>query len=77
MPLPTDSGARAASSVDPARCPLCGQANRCAQSDPATRKLPCWCFSTPVSPGTLARLPEEARDKACLCPNCATLDEPG
>lgn len=62
--------------LDPNRCPLCGQANQCTQSDPATTALPCWCFSAPVSRAALERLPELARGKACLCPRCAALDEP-
>ncbi len=59
--------------VDPQRCPLCGAANQCTLTNPATATLPCWCFSTPISADALARIPAEARQQACLCPACAQL----
>ncbi|WP_263146276.1 cysteine-rich CWC family protein [Pseudomonas sp. RIT-PI-AD] len=58
-PLPTDI------------CPLCGQINHCTQSAEETREQPCWCFSAPVSRHALHRLPDAARNRACLCPRCA------
>jgi hypothetical protein len=32
----------------------------------------CWCFSTPIAPGVLERIPAEARGRACVCQACAT-----
>ncbi len=55
--------------VDPARCPLCGEPNACELAGGRTR---CWCFETPVPAETLARVPAEARDLACVCRPCAT-----
>jgi len=56
-------------------CPVCGQSNRCTLADPRTVDQPCWCFSETIDPAVLAALPEELRDKACLCPGCAGLVE--
>lgn len=67
----------AAPEIDPARCPLCGASNRCAMSDPATReaalanKLECWCVTARIDAAQLARIPLDARRRACLCPACA------
>jgi hypothetical protein len=32
---------------------------------------PCWCRQVDFSADLLARVPEAARDRACLCPRCA------
>lgn len=56
---------------DPSLCPLCGQSNRCTQSDPALEGQPCWCFSTHIERNALERIPPELIDRACLCPRCA------
>ncbi len=57
-------------------CPLCGQANQCAMElEKATGQAqpPCWCTlpSVSFSEELLARLPPEARHKACICARCA------
>lgn len=31
---------------------------------------PCWCVSQTFSAELLARLPDEAQGKACICANC-------
>ncbi|HEY0288916.1 MAG TPA: cysteine-rich CWC family protein [Pseudomonas sp.] len=54
-------------------CPACGSSNRCTLADPRTADQPCWCFSTDIDPAVIASLPEDLRNKACLCPRCATL----
>lgn len=59
------------SNVSPQLCPLCGYSNRCSLADPRTATHPCWCFSVSIDPERLAALPDELRDKACLCPRCA------
>jgi hypothetical protein len=32
---------------------------------------PCWCTQAEFSPALLARVPAEARDRACICASCA------
>lgn len=64
----------AALPVDPARCPLCGQGNGCAQE--AARATgqpqpPCWCMSADFPPPLRAQVPEAARGRACICAACA------
>jgi hypothetical protein len=54
--------------VDPARCPLCGQANDCRI---AAGEATCWCFEAPVPPEVVARVPAEASGVACVCRRCA------
>jgi len=34
-------------------------------------QLPCWCTGTTIPRETLARIPPEARNLACICPACA------
>ncbi len=57
------------SAPDPARCPLCGEENRCGV---AAGSSSCWCFEAPPVPGeVLARVPAEAQGVACVCQRCA------
>jgi hypothetical protein len=58
--------------IDPARCPLCGEANQCQL---AAGRPTCWCFETPVPAAVLARVPLAAQGIACVCKRCATGDE--
>jgi hypothetical protein len=60
--------------IDPARCPLCGEANHCQT---AAGHPTCWCFEQPVAAHVLARIPLEAQGVACVCKRCAggTTDE--
>ncbi len=67
---------RAAADVlpDPGRCPLCHAPNRCAmETERATGQPqpPCWCTTAAFAPELLARVPEPARGRACICPACA------
>lgn len=61
--------------IDPALCPLCGQANLCAMEQarasgtPATE--PCWCTQIDFGADLLARVPEAARRVSCICAVCA------
>ncbi len=60
--------------VDPGRCPLCGAANGCAmqaERDTGQPQPPCWCTRATFSDALLARVPEAARRKACICAACA------
>ena len=59
--------------IDPSRCPLCGQDNRCAmeiERDTGQVQPPCWCVDATFSPGLFARIPTEARGQACICAAC-------
>jgi Cysteine-rich CWC len=59
---------------DPARCPLCGEANRCAtqrQRDTGRPQPPCWCMEADFSRDLLARVPAGQRGLACICARCA------
>lgn len=59
--------------LDATRCPLCGGDNRCAMEiERATgqKQGPCWCVSQTFSAELLARLPDSAQGKACICANC-------
>ncbi len=56
------------------RCPLCGQPNLCAlemQRATGQPQPPCWCVDVRFSPELLARVPEAAQRKACICAACA------
>jgi hypothetical protein len=55
--------------VDPARCPLCGDANACAM---LRGEDACWCAGAAISTDALARIPQPARGVACLCAACAS-----
>ena len=60
--------------TDPTRCPLCGQPNACAMEvERATGQPqpPCWCTQATFAPALLARVPEDARRRACICAACA------
>ncbi|QSI75546.1 cysteine-rich CWC family protein [Niveibacterium microcysteis] len=54
-------------------CPLCGGANSCAPAQAGRLDVECWCTKTIISPDALARVPAELRNKACLCPRCASV----
>ena len=67
-----------ASALDPSRCPLCGQPNRCAmevQRETGVAQPPCWCTGVSFDAALLARVPAEAQQRACICHACA-LAEP-
>ena len=60
--------------LDATLCPLCGKANRCAmelERASGEPQPPCWCTGVTFAPEALARIPAQARDRACLCPACA------
>ncbi len=57
------------------RCPLCGEANRCAmerERETGQPQPPCWCTQADFSPALLASLPAASRGIACICARCAT-----
>ena len=54
--------------IDPAQCPLCSGDNACAA---VKGEAACWCFDVTFVPEFLERIPEAARNKACVCRGCA------
>lgn len=63
------------SSIDPTCCPLCGENNQCAVTlgqDPST----CWCHQPEIviDKTLLAKIPQAARGKACICQQCVALN---
>lgn len=69
------------------RCPLCGQGNQCAMATLAANANEsvrqaacdsCWCRELEIPAAVLARIPEPARGRACVCPTCcnAGMSEP-
>jgi prepilin-type N-terminal cleavage/methylation domain-containing protein/prepilin-type processing-associated H-X9-DG protein len=58
------------SSFNPSQCPLCGAANECLLCSPAAHKGPCWCVKVEVPEALLARVPENFRNRACICRHC-------
>jgi hypothetical protein len=53
------------------RCPLCGEENDCAAARTGSFEAPCWCREVVIDRQALARVPQEQRDRACLCRRCA------
>jgi hypothetical protein len=61
--------------LDASRCPVCGEANRCAielERETGQPQGPCWCMQAAFARGVLDRVPAEARRLACICARCAT-----
>ncbi len=55
---------------NPAECPLCGGANDCQLCSPVAYKGQCWCAHEEISGELLARVPENFRNRACICHTC-------
>ena len=55
---------------NPAACPLCGGSNECQLCSADARKGRCWCFSVGMPDALLARVPENLRNRACICLRC-------
>jgi len=55
---------------NPACCPLCGGANACQLCSPAAYKGQCWCAREEFPAELLARVPENLRNRACVCRAC-------
>jgi len=49
------------------RCPICGGPNDCGM---AAGKNECWCASVKISAEALAKAPEGAKGKVCVCRKC-------
>jgi hypothetical protein len=53
---------------------LCGRGNDCAQERERATGVPqgpCWCTQVDFGAELLARVPAQAKDRACICPQCA------
>ena len=56
-------------SINTAICPLCGEPNQCAMAaDPNASE--CWCESVVFPEELLAKIPDNAARKTCVCQNC-------
>jgi prepilin-type N-terminal cleavage/methylation domain-containing protein/prepilin-type processing-associated H-X9-DG protein len=55
---------------NPAACPLCGEANACQLCSPVAFKGRCWCAHEKIPDELLARVPENFRNRACICHPC-------
>jgi hypothetical protein len=60
-------------------CPLCGGPNDCrmtspepgSRADDAARAAgECWCRNVEVPAGLIERVPEDLRNRRCICPAC-------
>ena len=61
--------------IDPSKCPICGDPNQCAQEIAKATGTPperCWCITATFSSEVLDRVPEEAKNKACICSKCVS-----
>lgn len=65
--------------LDTTRCPLCGEANRCAveiERETGVAQGPCWCLVATFTDALRERVPPEARGLACICARCAAAAAP-
>ncbi|SDS84654.1 Cysteine-rich CWC [Halopseudomonas xinjiangensis] len=53
-------------------CPLCGSDNACQPARTGSFDGDCWCKQMVVDAEVLQRIPDAARDTACLCQRCAS-----
>ncbi|WP_434610074.1 cysteine-rich CWC family protein [Pseudomonas sp. D2-30] len=60
---------------EPDHCPACGGANDCTLADPRTADRACWCYGVSIDPAVLLALPADLRNRSCLCPRCAQVDD--
>lgn len=51
--------------IDDKTCPLCGQANDCK-----AHQGNCWCMDIKVPKELLEKVPENKKNKACICKSC-------
>ncbi|MFG0411709.1 cysteine-rich CWC family protein [Pseudomonas sp. FYR_11] len=61
--------------TDQQHCPACGALNHCSLADPRRATQACWCHGVTIDPSVLQALPAALRDKACLCPRCAAVED--
>ncbi|WP_169817419.1 cysteine-rich CWC family protein [Caryophanon tenue] len=51
-------------------CPLCDADNQCLANTPNVAN--CWCMTKTFHEWVLAQIPEDAKNKACICEGCLT-----
>lgn len=51
-------------------CSLCGEENYCMAG--ATEQGSCWCVQEKFPKGIFDLVPEESRNKQCICQKCVT-----
>jgi prepilin-type N-terminal cleavage/methylation domain-containing protein/prepilin-type processing-associated H-X9-DG protein len=51
-------------------CPLCGGPNHCQLCSIVGTKGPCWCALFEIPAALIARVPEEFRNRSCICQPC-------
>ncbi|WP_081945604.1 cysteine-rich CWC family protein [Thalassotalea sp. ND16A] len=59
--------------INPNKCPLCKENNRCLNSSCSDSSQNCWCKNPDIkfSESLLKQIPDSARNKACICKACA------
>ncbi len=57
--------------IEKGKCPICGKNNGCAMVA-GTDPYACWCMTTSVPKGLLNHIPEEFRNKSCICKECTS-----
>lgn len=55
--------------IDGTRCPLCAGDNACGAARGAAT---CWCYAHRIPEDVLAAVPENQRDRVCVCERCAS-----
>ena len=50
-------------------CPFCGAANQCMVNS----EQPCWCIDVQVPASLIELLPNEFKNKSCICAQCINL----
>jgi hypothetical protein len=55
---------------EPGRCPICGGASECQYASTDGYKGLCWCAKEDFPQELLRRVPEDARNVACICRRC-------
>jgi hypothetical protein len=65
---------RSATPLPAPQCPLCGGPNGCAAVATGRFDVPCWYSEQSFPPALLARLPPDARGKACAQAGAAAAD---
>jgi len=55
---------------NPGLCPLCGGLNDCQLCSAPPAKAPCWCTQVEIPAALIARVPENLRNRACICRPC-------
>ncbi|NQY02133.1 MAG: cysteine-rich CWC family protein [Halieaceae bacterium] len=50
-------------------CPLCGADNHCAIAA-GKNAIQCWCMRTEFPQTLLDRVPDEAKNRVCICERC-------